>query len=114
MRKIIIVFLLLIAVTYSFAQPKKIGALKINTAIKIDNFSNLFQLSGNTEIELVHYLLKEFLEDNGYFKYSPEGTKNYIFVNKKYLKQTLYGAHACHLKAIGHRLLCRCSYSFVS
>ena len=31
-------------------------------------------------VSVVHYLLKEFLEDHGYFKYSPEGTKNYIFV----------------------------------
>lgn len=31
-------------------------------------------------IKLLHYKFKEFLEDNGYYKYSPEGTKNYIFV----------------------------------
>jgi hypothetical protein len=31
-------------------------------------------------INLMHYEFKEFLEENGYFKYSPEGTKNYVFV----------------------------------
>lgn len=31
-------------------------------------------------IKMLHYKFKEFLEDNGYYKYSPEGTKNYIFV----------------------------------
>jgi hypothetical protein len=36
--------------------------------------------SSKGAVSVVHYLLKEFLEDNGYFKYSPEGTKNYIFV----------------------------------
>jgi hypothetical protein len=36
MRKIIIVLLLVLLVNAVFAQPKKIGALKINTTIKID------------------------------------------------------------------------------
>ena len=31
-------------------------------------------------INIVHILLKEFLEDNGFYKYSPEGSKNFIFV----------------------------------
>ena len=36
MRKIIIVFLLVLWASAGFAQPKKIAALKINTTIKID------------------------------------------------------------------------------
>jgi hypothetical protein len=36
MRKIIIVLLLVLLANAGFAQPKKIGALKINTTIKID------------------------------------------------------------------------------
>ena len=31
-------------------------------------------------INLLHYEFKEFLEDNGYYKYSPEGSKSYVFV----------------------------------
>ena len=31
-------------------------------------------------ISLLHYEFKEFLEDNGFYKYSPEGSKSYIFV----------------------------------
>jgi hypothetical protein len=31
-------------------------------------------------VTLLHYEFKEFLEDHGYYKYSPEGTKSYIFV----------------------------------
>ena len=28
----------------------------------------------------MHYLFRKFLEDNGFFKFSPEGSKNFIFV----------------------------------
>ena len=31
-------------------------------------------------IRIVHILFKQFLEDNGFYKYCPEGSKNYIFV----------------------------------
>jgi len=31
-------------------------------------------------IRIVHILFKQFLEDNGFYKYCPEGGKNYIFV----------------------------------
>ena len=31
-------------------------------------------------IKIVHILFKTFLEDNGFYKYCPEGGKNYIFV----------------------------------
>ncbi|WP_222864578.1 hypothetical protein, partial [Klebsiella pneumoniae] len=31
-------------------------------------------------IKIVHILFKDFLEENGFFKYCPEGSKNYIFV----------------------------------
>lgn len=33
---------------------------------------------GNIRIE--HILFKQFLEDNGFYKYCPEGSKNYVFV----------------------------------
>ena len=31
-------------------------------------------------IKIVHILFKQFLEDNGFYKYCPEGGKNYVFV----------------------------------
>ena len=31
-------------------------------------------------IKVVHVLFKKFLEDNGFYKYCPEGGKNYVFV----------------------------------
>lgn len=34
-------------------------------------------------IRIVHILFKQFLEDNGFFKYCPEGSRNYVFVRVK-------------------------------
>lgn len=31
-------------------------------------------------VVLLHYEFKEFLEDNGFYKYAPDGTRSYIFV----------------------------------
>jgi hypothetical protein len=31
-------------------------------------------------IKIVHILFKQFLEDNGFYKFSPEGGRNYVFV----------------------------------
>ena len=31
-------------------------------------------------INIVHYLFREFLQKNGYYKFAPEGSKNYVFV----------------------------------
>jgi hypothetical protein len=31
-------------------------------------------------VNIVHYLFKEFLEDNGFYKFAPEGSKSFIFV----------------------------------
>jgi hypothetical protein len=31
-------------------------------------------------VKIIHVLFKQFLEDNGFFKYCPEGGKNYVFV----------------------------------
>jgi len=31
-------------------------------------------------IKIVHILFKQFLEENGFFKFNPEGSKNYVFV----------------------------------
>ena len=34
-------------------------------------------------VKIIHIVFKEFLEDNGFYKYSPEGSKNYLFVKVK-------------------------------
>lgn len=39
-----------------------------------------WEVSDKGQIKLVHFKFKQFLENNGYYKYSPEGTKNYVFV----------------------------------
>ena len=31
-------------------------------------------------IKIVHYYFKNYLEDNGFYKFNPEGSKNYVFV----------------------------------
>jgi hypothetical protein len=31
-------------------------------------------------VRIIHVLFKQFLEDNGFYKYCPEGSKNYVFV----------------------------------
>ncbi len=31
-------------------------------------------------IKIIHLFFKQFLEDNGFYKYCPEGSKNYVFV----------------------------------
>lgn len=32
------------------------------------------------QVKVIHILFKQFIEDNGFYKYCPEGSKNYIFV----------------------------------
>ena len=31
-------------------------------------------------VKIIHIIFKEFLEENGFYKYCPEGSKNYVFV----------------------------------
>jgi len=52
----------------------------INSIEDDSHYVEFWQVSEKGSIRLLHYKFKEFLEDNGYYKYSPEGTKNYIFV----------------------------------
>jgi len=40
-------------------------------------------ISDRGAVSLLHFEFKEFLEDNGYYKYSPEGSKSYVFVKVK-------------------------------
>jgi len=52
----------------------------INSIEDDSHYVEFWERSEKGAIKLLHYRFKEFLEDNGYYKYSPEGTKNYIFV----------------------------------
>ena len=49
--------------------------------IEEDNAKQVFwSKSDKGVIKIVHVLFKQFLEDNGFYKYCPEGSKNYVFV----------------------------------
>ena len=48
---------------------------------QIDNDTKRFWTKNDKgAVSIVHYLFKEFLEDNGFFKYYPENTKTFVFV----------------------------------
>lgn len=50
---------------------------------KVEEENNNHQFWSKNEkgtIKIIHFLFKEFLEENGFYKYCPEGGKNYIFV----------------------------------
>lgn len=52
----------------------------INRAEQEDSVLNFWSKSDKGVIKIVHVLFKQFLEDNGFYKYCPEGSKNYVFV----------------------------------
>lgn len=39
-----------------------------------------WEVSERGVVKIVHLLFKKFLEENGFYKYNPEGSKNYVFV----------------------------------
>jgi DNA-binding transcriptional MerR regulator len=61
-----------------------IGGDVIESVLKTieDQDSNLSFWTKNEKgvIKIIHFLFKDFLEDNGFYKYCPEGSKNYVFV----------------------------------
>jgi DNA-binding transcriptional MerR regulator len=49
--------------------------------VEEDNSKQVFwDRNDKGAIKIVHILFKQFLEDNGFYKYCPEGSKNYVFV----------------------------------
>ena len=51
------------------------------TRVEEENSMQTFWIkSEKGVIKIEHFLFKQFLEDNGFYKYCPEGGKNYIFV----------------------------------
>jgi hypothetical protein len=52
----------------------------INIIDKDEASKKFWSKSDKGAISIIHYLFREFLEDNGYYKYMPNGGKNFIFV----------------------------------
>jgi hypothetical protein len=49
--------------------------------VEEDNAKQIFWSKNDKGmIKIIHILFKQFLEDNGFYKYCPEGSKNYVFV----------------------------------
>lgn len=52
----------------------------INQIEEDESSKRFWTKSDKGVINIVHYLFREFLEDSGFFKYSPEGAKSFVFV----------------------------------
>ena len=52
----------------------------INRAEEDSSQHVFWEKSKNGVVSVVHWKFKKFLEDHGYYKYAPEGSKTYIFV----------------------------------
>lgn len=51
------------------------------TRIEKENAKQTFwEKNDKGTIKMVHYSFKKFLEDNGFYKFNPEGSRNYVFV----------------------------------
>ena len=52
----------------------------LNKAEEENSLKQFWTKNEKGTIKIVHILFKHFLEDNGFYKYCPEGSKNYVFV----------------------------------
>jgi hypothetical protein len=52
----------------------------LNKAEESNNNQTFWIKNDKGTIKIVHVLFKEYLEDNGFYKFCPEGSKNYVFV----------------------------------
>ena len=52
----------------------------LNRVEEENSFKQFWSKNDRGVIKIVHILFKAFLEDNGFYKYCPEGSKNYVFV----------------------------------
>lgn len=68
-------------------KDTEVSADVINSAIhKAEDENNKYVFWTKTEkgvVKVVHIEFKRFLEDNGFAKYCPEGSKNYVFVRQE-------------------------------
>tara|TARA_Y100001938_G_scaffold15346_2_gene18893 strand:+ start:10149 stop:12566 length:2418 start_codon:yes stop_codon:yes gene_type:complete len=60
-------------------DEKTIDAV-LNKVEEENSLKQFWTKSDKGVIKIVHILFKHFLEDNGFYKYCPEGSKNYVFV----------------------------------
>jgi len=52
----------------------------LNRVEEENSMQTFWEKNEKGTIKIVHILFKQFLEDNGFYKYCPEGGRNYIFV----------------------------------
>lgn len=52
------------------------------TESAMEDVYNFWSKNDKGAVSIVHHLFREFLEDNGFFKYYPEGSSNFIFVRR--------------------------------
>ena len=52
----------------------------INTIEEDETDKRFWTKSEKGVINIIHYLFRQFLEDNGFYKFCPEGSRNFIFV----------------------------------
>ena len=52
----------------------------LNRVEEENSMQTFWEKNEKGTIKIVHILFKQFLEDNGFYKYCPEGGKNYVFV----------------------------------
>lgn len=68
---------------HQLSQTDLDGDVVDNVLNKIEEESKEASFWTKTEkgvIKIIHILFKQFLEDNGFYKFCPEGSKNYVFV----------------------------------
>jgi len=52
----------------------------LNRVEEENSMQTFWEKNDKGTIKIVHILFKQFLEDNGFYKYCPEGGRNYVFV----------------------------------
>jgi hypothetical protein len=65
-------------------SDSNIGDDVVNSVLEVieseESDKRFWSKSEKGVITIIHYLFKKFLEDNGFFKFSPEGVKHFVFV----------------------------------
>lgn len=60
--------------------PEEVIDSIIDRVKEEDTSQQFWRISDRGVIKIDHVLFKQFLEDNGFYKFNPEGGKNYVFV----------------------------------
>jgi len=68
----------------SFLEGQNLSPKHIESVItKLENEDGnctFWSINDKGRIQMIPFMFKKFLEDNGFYKYNPEGSKNYVFV----------------------------------